>query len=130
MVGQVHGLIWLGRNGLDVVDDQPYVRKLRSSKTWQKVRLRVLAGQPKHCYLCKGTKGPIRYDVKHTHPLAATVDHVIPMKSVAQLSQATQRAHMFRMDNLKPAHKVCNDSKKDSPVNRSQEPVANPWPGW
>jgi 5-methylcytosine-specific restriction endonuclease McrA len=113
-----------------MADDLPFVRKLRSSREWQRIRRIVLAGNPTYCYICNGSRGAIRYDVRHTHPLAPTVDHVIPMKAVAHLSKATQRAHMMRMDNLKPAHKVCNDSKKDGPVIPAPLPQVNPWPGW
>ena len=88
-------------------------KKHRSGRPWSRVRARVLTGQPQYCYLCHGEKGPIRYDVKFPHPLSATVDHVIPAKNFDHLPEMQRRDALWDLSNLKPAHKVCNDSKQD-----------------
>lgn len=85
----------------------------RHGRPWQRVRYRVLAGQPQFCYLCQGKLGSIRYDVKWPNPLSAVVDHVIPITMFAHLPDSQRRAAVMNIDNLKPAHKVCNERKQD-----------------
>ena len=101
-------------------------------RAWQKVRNRVLAGEPKFCYLCNGGRGPIRYDLKYPDPLSPSVDHVIPAKRFDHLPDAERKAAMLDMSNLKPVHKICNDRKSDSdppPTALKANPGKTDWYG-
>ena len=89
--------------------------KHRGGRPWSRVRAKVLAGQPQFCYLCRGSEGPILYNVSHFHPLSATVDHVRPATMFDHLPEAQRRDALWDMTNLKPAHKVCNERKQDNP---------------
>ena len=101
----------------------------RHGRPWQRVRSKVLAGQPQYCYLCNGAKGVIRYDVKWPHPLSAVVDHVVPITYFKHLPDAERRRAVMDMENLKPAHKVCNESKQDSLPDQSML-KCNPGQEW
>jgi 5-methylcytosine-specific restriction endonuclease McrA len=52
------------------------------------------------CYLCGRS---IPYDTRTIHPLALTIDHVMPISAGGTDSE----------DNLRPAHRVCNEDKGD-----------------
>ena len=103
------------------------MQDFRHTRRWKAVRARVLAGKPTLCGICLGAKGPIRYDVSHHHPLSAVVDHIQPVVTVNHLSESEREAFFLDIRNLQPAHKTCNDAKKDS---FQRKPLPNPGQEW
>ena len=68
-----------------------------------------------YCYLCKGERGPILYDAPYPHPLGFTLDHVIARSRFDHLPEDQRRTALLDETNVKPTHKVCNESKQDDP---------------
>ena len=114
------------------VSERKQDRKRFYGAAWRKVRSRVLSGQPSHCYLCRGARGPIRYDLKYPHPLSPSVDHVIPASTFDHLPDAARAIAMYDEANLKPCHKVCNDEKSGglAPAGALEPLQPNPGRKW
>jgi 5-methylcytosine-specific restriction endonuclease McrA len=55
------------------------------------------------CHLCDGE---IDRELRHPHPMSATIDHVVPL----------ERGGRHVWDNVKPAHKQCNEAKGSDTV--------------
>ncbi|WP_068179695.1 HNH endonuclease [Mycobacterium sp. UM_CSW] len=58
---------------------------------------------------CIRCRGAIDYTLKHPHPGALQIDHIKPRHTHPEL--------FFRLDNLAPAHKHCNESDKARPID-------------
>ena len=65
-------------------------------------RLRPLVLE-RYGYVCGICSLPIRRDVDAQHPLALTIDHRMPLAAGGS----------DRLDNLQPAHRICNVEKGD-----------------
>jgi 5-methylcytosine-specific restriction endonuclease McrA len=72
----------------------------RAKLAIRRLRPKVLECHGMTCYLCTR---PIRDDVGYLHPLALTIDHVVPVSGGGQDS----------LDNLRPTHRQCNLEKGD-----------------
>ncbi|MFG6277936.1 HNH endonuclease signature motif containing protein [Microbacterium sp. S16(2024)] len=55
------------------------------------------------CWLCRGRRGPIRFDLRARHPLGPSLDHVIP----------ASKGGTWDLWNLRPAHFGCNARRRD-----------------
>lgn len=62
-------------------------------------RRQIAKGRPP-CHLCNE---PIDYDADWLHPLAFTIDHIIPVT----------KGGADRLENLAAAHRKCNRDKSD-----------------
>ncbi|MGW0682887.1 HNH endonuclease [Streptomyces sp. NPDC002754] len=62
------------------------------------------------CHLCGA---PIPTGVHHTDPLAYTADHVVPMALAPWLAED--------IENLRPAHRICNLRKGKNPNSRNRK---------
>lgn len=72
------------------------------STTLRNRHRRIIARDKPPCHVCGGE---ILYDVEdHLHPLAFTIDHIIPLA----------RGGRDRIDNLAACHRRCNQSKYTS----------------
>ena len=56
------------------------------------------------CGICRGAKGPIRFDVRPRHSLSRSLDHIVPLELGGD---------PFDPSNLQPAHFGCNAGKRD-----------------
>ena len=83
------------------------------SGEWKRMQKRWRAKRMTYCWLCQGTRGPIRYDVKYPHPLGFSLDHVMPRSWYAHLSPEAYRAAILDETNVRPAHLTCNVARKD-----------------
>jgi len=81
-------------------------QRFRSTAAWQRARARALSGAT-HCALCGGA---LRYDVRPTHPLAPSVDHVRPLEDL-DLNTAADRAIALDPALLRPSHQSCNSAR-------------------
>src|ERR1043165_978243 len=79
----------------------------RNTATFKRLVQQLKREQPWICHLCHA---PIPTDVHHTHPLAYTADHVVPMALAPWLAED--------MQNLRPAHRICNLRKGKNPNSR------------
>jgi ribosomal protein S27AE len=74
-----------------------YARRRNKEKV-RRLRPLVLARYGMTCYLCAG---PILYGTDSVHPLALTMDHLMPVSMGGRDT----------VDNLRPAHRACNEDK-------------------
>ena len=70
----------------------------RSAKKVKRLRPVVLERYGRTCYLCTR---PILYGTDSVHPLALTLDHLLPVSMGGR----------DVVDNLRPAHRACNEDK-------------------
>ena len=70
----------------------------RNGRPWRRIRAQVLAAS-NVCWLCG-------------EPGADSVDHVIPLRILKQTGQMQLAEDPA---NLRPAHKVCNSRRQDTP---------------
>lgn len=96
---------------------------------WQRTRKIVLAGQPIFCHICKGERGPIRYDLKYPHPLSPSVDHIIPIWTYRHLSDDELYEVFYDLKNLAPCHFGCNGAKQNE-MSESSQLQCNPGQEW
>ena len=78
----------------------------------RKMRRRFQAeGAP--CGICRGVLGPIRYDQPSdsAHPLSFVIDERLPVSRWRECGYASARAAAEDLENLQPAHWVCNAKK-------------------
>lgn len=78
----------------------------------RKMRRRFQAeGAP--CGICRGVLGPIRYDQPSdsAHPLSFVIDERLPVSRWREFGYASARAAAEDLENLQPAHWVCNAKK-------------------
>lgn len=80
----------------------------------RKVRARF-AAQGAPCSICGGRLGPIRYDQPSdpAHPLSLVVDEIRPVSRWREFGYDSPRAAAQDLENLAPAHRVCNAAKGD-----------------
>src|SRR5690554_6559036 len=66
--------------------------------------------------ICEICGKPVDMSLKHGHPMAATIDHIIPV---------TKNGHPSDIDNLQLAHWSCNRQKSDKLFKNKEvfEPV-------
>lgn len=78
----------------------------------QRERLRAQAGP---CGICKGARGPIRYDQPsdYLHPLSFVVDEVVPVSRWREAGYASPEECALDPNNQQPAHWCCNAAKSD-----------------
>lgn len=78
----------------------------------RKMRARFKAqGAP--CSICRGRLGPIRYDEPSdsAHPLSFVIDEVRPVSRWREFGYDSPAAAAQDLENLAPAHRVCNAAK-------------------
>ena len=65
------------------------------------------------CGICRGALGPIRYDQPSdaAHPLSFVIDEIIPVSRWREFGFASPEAVAENVENLQPAHWVCNARK-------------------
>ena len=76
---------------------------------YERNKKRILATQ-NICGICGH---PVDMSLKHGHPMAATIDHIIPV---------AKGGHPSDIDNLQLAHWTCNRQKSDKIFKTTQEP--------
>lgn len=78
-----------------------------SARSAQRRRLRSM-GLP--CAICKGARGPIRYDQPsdHMHPLSFVIDERVPVSRWREFGYASPEACALDPSNQRPAHWICN----------------------
>ena len=89
----------------------------------RKMRRRFQAeGAP--CAICRGALGPIRYDQPSdaAHPLSFVIDERLPVSRWREFGYKSARAAAEDVDNLAPAHWVCN-AKKGAKISTGGAPV-------
>ena len=75
-------------------------RKPGNRAAYENAKKKILATQ-RICGICGK---PVDFSFKNPHPLAPTVDHIIPV---------ARGGHPSDMDNLQLAHRCCNREKSD-----------------
>lgn len=78
----------------------------------RKMRRRFQAeGAP--CGICRGALGPIDYTAPSdaAHPLSFVIDERLPVSRWREFGYASARAAAEDLENLQPAHWVCNARK-------------------
>lgn len=95
-------------NGDPHNNTRPYARLKRSMRGMQP------------CHLCENALGPIlEVDVVHfNHPLARTVDHIIPLSAGGDLLDPL---------NCLPAHRYCNNVRHARPLDVDPSPRSRRW---
>ena len=65
------------------------------------------------CAICRGKLGPIDYTAPSDagHPLSFVIDEIKPVSRWRELGYASARAAAEDLENLQPAHWVCNAKK-------------------
>lgn len=83
-----------------------------SLRTKQRERLRA-QGLP--CGICKGARGPIRYDQPSDcrHPFSFVVDEVVPVSLWREAGYGSPEECALDPANQQPAHWCCNAEKSD-----------------
>ena len=83
-----------------------------SLRTKQRERLRAQAGP---CGICKGARGPIRYDQPSDcrHPLSFVVDEIVPVSRWMEAGYDSPEACALDPCNQQAAHWCCNAEKSD-----------------
>ena len=78
----------------------------------QRERLRA-QGNP--CGICKGARGPIRYDQPsdYLHPLSFVVDEIVPVSRWREAGYDSPEACALDPSNQQAAHWCCNAEKSD-----------------
>lgn len=79
------------------------------------LRKRVMA-MSDVCHICGR---PIDFTLPPTHPLSFHVDHIIPI---------SRGGSVYDIDNLAPAHRICNMKKSNSLPSDKMPKVENPTP--
>ena len=74
---------------------------------FEAARQKILKTQT-HCGICGK---PVDFSYKNPHPLAPTVDHIIPV---------SKGGHPSDISNLQLAHRCCNRQKADRLVDRNK----------
>ena len=67
------------------------------------------------CALCKGSRGPIRYDQPRNHmfPLSLVIDEIIPVSRWREFGYESAKACATDVTNWQPAHWICNSQASD-----------------
>jgi len=67
------------------------------------------------CALCKGERGPIRYDQPrdHDHPLSLVIDERVPVSRWREFGYASRDDCACDRSNWQPAHWACNAAASD-----------------
>lgn len=76
------------------------------------LRRRVVEVYGTACHLC-GTETADPAEVGHLHPLALSLDHLVPRS----------RGGTDAIDNLRPAHRRCNLSRGARPTSTARPPT-------
>ena len=81
-------------------------------RTKQRERLRAQAGP---CGICKGARGPIRYDQPSDcrHPYSFVVDEIVPVARWREAGYSSPEACALDPNNQQAAHWLCNAEKSD-----------------
>lgn len=80
----------------------------------RKMRARFKArGDP--CSICRGRLGPIHYDEPSdaAHPLSFVIDEIKPISRWREFGYESPQAAARDLENLAPAHYVCNAKKSN-----------------
>jgi 5-methylcytosine-specific restriction endonuclease McrA len=79
---------------------------------YERNKKRILATQ-NICGICGQ---PVDMSLKHGHPMAATIDHIIPI---------AKGGHPSDIENLQLAHWTCNRQKSDKifKINKEEQPA-------
>jgi len=74
-----------------------------------------LKAQGNPCGICKGARGPIRYDQPsdHLHPLSFVVDEIVPVSRWREAGYPSPEACALDPNNQQAAHWCCNAEKSD-----------------
>ena len=83
-------------------------RKGSHRANYERNKKRILATQ-NICGICKK---PVDFSLKPPHPMAPTIDHIIPV---------SKNGHPSDIDNLQLAHWTCNRQKSDKIFRNNQE---------
>lgn len=84
-----------------------YSSRMRDRGEYRRNKEAIKARRPDVCALCNGKEGPLLYEEDidgsrwYLHPLAFTVDHIIPL-----IEGGTNA-----LSNLRPAHRRCNSAR-------------------
>lgn len=90
------------------------------------------------CGICKGARGPIRYDQPsdHMHPFSFVIDETIPVSRWKEYGYPSPEACANDPNNLRPAHWICNAQRGnkmdfeigDAPrVGENDYPISDCW---
>lgn len=80
---------------------------------YEKARKKILATQTV-CGICGK---PVDMSLKNPHPMAPTVDHIIPV---------SKGGHPSDLSNLQLAHRCCNREKSDKLFSSAREAISEP----
>lgn len=105
---------WWGRPRNIIMSINP---RYANGNTRRKIRARLrFEGAP--CHICQGKLGPIHYDEPSNaaHPLSFVVDEIIPISRAEQYGYESRAAAAQDLNNVAPAHWICN-ARKGNKIN-------------
>jgi 5-methylcytosine-specific restriction endonuclease McrA len=96
---------------------------LRSGGDWRRARAQVLASATV-CWLCGR---PLDFGAPARSPMSPSVDHVVPLKTLAGVSTSTRRRVALSLSFLRAAHYGCNSRRGARPVPAERVKVSRRW---
>ena len=76
---------------------------------------RAYAAQDAPCALCRGARGPIRYDQPRNHlfPLSLAIDEIVPVSRWREGGYGSRDECARDVGNWQPTHWICNAEAGD-----------------
>lgn len=82
-----------------------------STTRWLKLRSQFRRDCELRQLPCGICKQPIDYALQHPHPGSFQADHIQPVRDRPEI--------FYRLDNLQPAHKACNEARHADAIDRT-----------